>query len=480
MPENSSERPQAGLVAIIASLAALVAFIVVRCRDLTTYGLWMDEVYSVRFARASWPGLIEQTAADAVHPPLFYILLKIWITIGGESLLWLKLLPLLFSIASIFAIYLVARELSVSNGEFAIALIFISPNALLIYYAQELRMYGLLILLSLLSVWAFIRFVNKRGRHPGIVFFVINALFVYTHYFAWLTVAAEGFALVILYRPNLKQFVRHGVGLIIAFLPWVLAVASAAAARGTMSGNLAWIDRPTLMAIPVFLADLQGHFGGLRSTIGIGMVIFMTPLAIWLWQKRRDTETRQLAILLGSLTAVPIVTAFAVSQLFSRSIWVDRYLIATGIPFLMLLALAATRIRPRALSITFLILILGWSLGAGAWNLLYRRERVNWTALAAELTASRDAPVYTNEEWVELPLAEAMSRAGRPRMVQLVRGPSGIDTPEFWFGYRTTTWSGGRSPEDMFAERGCSVTNSAIDRTAMESVSLLHVQCPAA
>src|SRR5713101_8477017 len=79
-----------------------VAILVVsRIWHLTTFSLWTDEIFSLKAARGPWGRMFETLILDKVHPPLFYIILKIWIAIGGQSLLWLKLLPVLTAVATI-------------------------------------------------------------------------------------------------------------------------------------------------------------------------------------------------------------------------------------------------------------------------------------------------------------------------------------------------------------------------------------------
>src|SRR5687767_5467362 len=72
---------------------ALLIFFGARLWRLTATCLWFDEVFSVHAARQSWDVLINFVAADIIHPPLFYAVLKVWIGLGGESLVWLRLLP---------------------------------------------------------------------------------------------------------------------------------------------------------------------------------------------------------------------------------------------------------------------------------------------------------------------------------------------------------------------------------------------------
>lgn len=477
MPEPESSPRGAQLVTILATLVALTLTIYSRLAHLTTYGLWMDEVYSIRIARLSWSGLFDYAAADAVHPPLFYVLLKFWVLVGGESLVWLKIFPLLFAFAAIALVYPLGKELRLRAAEFAVTLLFVSLNTYLVYYAQEVRMYSMLMFLSVLSIWSFLRFVSDKGWRPGFVFFVVNLAMVYTHYFGWLTVGAEGLALVILYRDKWKAFFLHGIGLIVFYLPWVIYVVMTISARGNITGNPAWIDRPPVLAISVLLADLEGHFNGIRSTIAAGMLIVITPLVICLWQNRKDLETRRIAILLGSLAFLPILAAFVLSQITANSVWVDRYLIASAIPFLLLLAVSANRVRPRALSVTFMVLMIVWSLGAGFWNLSLQ-HRVNWSRLAETFNTTPEQPAYVLEEWAAMPLTEMRQRQHpESDAAHVVARVDDIRDSAFWFLYRTSTWKEQQTPEQRFQTRGCAIASSMIDRADSEEVHLLNVQC---
>ena len=132
---------------LLLSLAILL-FILSRFWRLTSSCLWFDEIFSVHAAAHSWSGLVRFVAADIVHPPLFYLLLKIWIAVGGESLLWLRLFPAVVSIAAIIPCVLLAREVKLNTGETALAVLFLAVNGYLIKHAQEVRMYSLLFFFS--------------------------------------------------------------------------------------------------------------------------------------------------------------------------------------------------------------------------------------------------------------------------------------------------------------------------------------------
>src|SRR5687768_6023869 len=121
-------------------------FIGARLWRLTSSCLWVDEIFSVHAARHTWSDLFYFVAADIIHPPLFYVLLKLWITFGGESVRWLRILPALIGIASIIPFTLLCRELKLKPAEVNLALLLLAVNGYLIKYAQEVRMYSLLFL----------------------------------------------------------------------------------------------------------------------------------------------------------------------------------------------------------------------------------------------------------------------------------------------------------------------------------------------
>ena len=104
-------RPRYHAVAILALATAYIAF---RVAHDPGSCLWFDEIFSVHAAEHSWTGLFDFVAKDLIHPPLFYVLLKGWITLGGESLTWLRTFPIVFAAAALIPFYLLTRELKLS------------------------------------------------------------------------------------------------------------------------------------------------------------------------------------------------------------------------------------------------------------------------------------------------------------------------------------------------------------------------------
>jgi len=102
-----------GRIKALALAAMCVLYIAARLWGLADSCLWFDEIFSVHAAEHAWNSLPWFVAQDLIHPPLFYVLLKFWIGIGGDGLLWLRLFPVLFSVIALIPFLLLGRELKV-------------------------------------------------------------------------------------------------------------------------------------------------------------------------------------------------------------------------------------------------------------------------------------------------------------------------------------------------------------------------------
>ena len=138
-------------------------------------------------------------------------------------------------------------ELKLKTSTTIVALSLFAVNGSLIKYAQEVRMYSLLMCLSLFSTWLFSRFYF-RGKNFWLLT-VVNVLLVYTHYFGWLVVFAEIVAILIAQRIKiLRTLLMLGV-IVAAFLPWMFAIFRFAEPGPGVEQNIGWIARPGFAGI---------------------------------------------------------------------------------------------------------------------------------------------------------------------------------------------------------------------------------------
>ena len=376
-------------------------FIATRLYNLTAYSLWGGETFSLEGARLPWGDMFSYVIADIVHPPMFYILLKIWVAIGGESLLWLKLLPTLIGIATFIPFLLLCQELKLKPIELVLALIFVSVNGYLIHYAQELRMYIPFMFLSAWSYWLFLKFFNAESniKKPLLALFVTNLLLIYTHYYGWIVVGMQFLFLALFKRQRLLAFSISAAGLAILFSPWAYFIVRETIGKGGLDSNLDWIPRPELYNLRHFYSNLNGLLG-FRRSMELGIVIFGFPILLWAWRTirsaRQEGKEDQIAFwFLFLLAFVPVVFIYAASQILAQAVWTDRYFIFIAIPYLILVAMSVQRLRPDWLRTGTILILVIWSVQAGvrdlttnrmAWEGVQLGSRIEWESLARDLT----------------------------------------------------------------------------------------------
>lgn len=195
--------------------------------------LWWDEGYSLFFATRDFGTLLERTAVD-IHPPLYYALLQVWIAIAGKSDVAVRWLSVAIGVLTVPVIYALARKLFNRARIALIAACLLAMAPLHIYYSQEVRMYGLVTLLGLGSVYFFMALVEGRGNwFLWAAFILTTAAALYTQYYAAFIIVFEILVLVILSIRDLKLRSRFTFGSLghwlIAFLaiaglylPWVV------------------------------------------------------------------------------------------------------------------------------------------------------------------------------------------------------------------------------------------------------------------
>jgi hypothetical protein len=398
----------------ILFLFLLVLFFTLRLWNISTFSLWGGEGFKMIGVEKSWGEMIAYAVDDGVHPPLIYILLKLWIVVGSQSVLWLKLFPVITSLASIAPFLLLCRELKFRLPETNLALLLLSVNGYLIHYSQELRMYSLFMFLSLCSFWLFIRFFNSPPpQHRQLILLtVINLLAIFTHYYGWVVVGLEFLFLLIWQRHRLLAYSLSVLFLALCFAPWAYLVAREALSSGGMD-EMGWAPKPEITDVLKLYVTFNGPIGNSYTKL-VGFLGFGLPVAIWAWQIIRSGQKQQREEMirfswLAVLPSVPVLALFAISQNMERAMWVDRYFIFIAIPYMMLVAAAVFQIKPVWVRNVWVLLIVLTSLSAGlndlqtnrmAWEYPQLGSRLNWDQVVQQMVAAEGQPtgpipVYT-------------------------------------------------------------------------------------
>jgi mannosyltransferase len=319
-------------------------------RSLSINGqFWMDEALSVGISSHSLtaiPGVLRHDGS----PPLYYLLLHVWMSVFGSSETATHALSLVFGTLTVPASAWVSWSLWGRRAALIAAVLF-ALNPFITAYSQETRMYTLMALLGLLATAGFIHGFIYRRRRYLILFSVCQALLLYTH--AWGIFfgvgAALAFGLVWKLSPaqERRPLLRDGVFSFgaagVLFLPWLPTLLYQATHTGSP-----WDPTPNFGA-PIQIS--RNLMGGDRATTALVLAAAIGLAALWTRARRTSRE----GITMWVLMLLPVGT-LAFGWLVSRfsPAWQYRYFA----PILAALLLLATFGLSRAKGIGLIALAL--------------------------------------------------------------------------------------------------------------------------
>ena len=384
--------------------------------------LWIDEGYSWWDARQSFAHLWSLVPQCDPHPPLYFLLLKGWIALFGDSAAALRTPSALFGIASTAVVYAAGREVDRTTGRgiaWVAALLFaLAPFQ--IYFSNEARPYALLcfgaalILLGARRVAVSdVRAASRDRALLGWIALGLGATIVlWANNTSALLIASLAVGLVLVYFFDRERTLRWRIkpAVIAAFvvaLLWSSDVPLLLAQVREVSDDF-WIQPPNL-------AHLQEE---LHWLIGIDsyqavwpMVALMAGGLALLIRRGRWRE----AIVIASLAILPVALNVAVSATV-KPILLARALIGATPAFMIAIAAAVCMIGNRRMRVAAIVALVA-AHALGAQKLLTATGiKEPWDRIAAVMrydgaasAAISDAVAFVVPNEMALPLAHALA-----------------------------------------------------------------------
>jgi hypothetical protein len=356
---------------LVAALVVMAA--VLRIPNLGR-AYWVDEGISVGIASSPLAQIPHLLRLDG-SPPLFYVLLHLWLRCFGGSPLSTHVLALCISLAVIPVAFWAGRSLFGREAGFATAAL-AATSPFLTWYGTETRMYTLLVGLCLVALTFTVRAVRYRIRRDALGAVVASAAVIYTHNWGLYVVAVT--ALVVLIRAW-RSADRHlargvflcGLGVGVLYAPWLPTLF---AQIGTTAAP--WAVPP---GVADLLADPASMLGG---TLGF---VILPALVYGVWSTRADRPLvdRDATGLLGAIGIGTLAIGWCVSYL--EPSWTVRYLGVTLAALLLAAAgCMASSSRGRAILLGICALCAVWGLiGSLLPNPNARYAKSNVAAVAA-------------------------------------------------------------------------------------------------
>jgi 4-amino-4-deoxy-L-arabinose transferase-like glycosyltransferase len=393
-------------------IVVLLASFGLRTYRLGEQSVWWDEGLAAWAARQSPAAIAAWTSSD-VHPPLYFLVLRYWRLLVGETEFGLRALSVFIGVLTVAASYRLAAALGEGWTGLGAALL-VALSRFDVQWSQEMRMYALAALLAALSLWAAIRLWRGERWVDAAAYVLLMAAGLHTLYlYALVFVVANLAWLIVLSRPGrragrIAQWASAQAAVLILFAPWLIYAlrrmptwSSASPVPVDVFLRIYWtvltVGNPTNVEQYAWL------------TVPL-LILFAGGLAMLLWRGLKDSQAGHalgllvLAILLPAgvvyLVSLPRSTFFYAPQL------APRYLLLFAPAFYVLAAWGASALGERthyAVGVASTAAFVAVAIYGLSSYYPGRILRDDYKSLAATLRAyeqSDDAVLlYTDKDW---------------------------------------------------------------------------------
>ncbi|OGD92196.1 hypothetical protein A3D07_00545 [Candidatus Curtissbacteria bacterium RIFCSPHIGHO2_02_FULL_42_15] len=311
-------------------------------QNYLTRGFWGDEAWTSLISQLPYSDMLKTTAAD-FHPPGYYTVVELVYKFLPPTEIATRSISIIFYLLTLFMVFKLASFVRGKLFGLLTALV-VATNPIFFTYAFEARNYTMFAFAATGSVYFLIELSKKFTRQRIIGFILFSALGIYTHYYMFFVLAAQGIYIMLYDRQILFKMIGTYIVVGLLYLPWIPFLAGQ---LNSVAGDywIGGIDKRT--HFEALLRILGGeHQNVIRPwlfglsvgllTIGIGQHIlrhkFEKPyLLTWLW-----------AVVPFVLATLPGLSIDGVKLPF-RPIFFWRYLIGSSVPLSMVMIHSAQK-----------------------------------------------------------------------------------------------------------------------------------------
>lgn len=372
-------------------LVVYLAFLL-RVIQLDSQSLWRDEVDAIRFSGWSLRTLVIGLFQEGHNGPLFFLLLRPWRYLTGNSEFALRYPSAMMGAVAIPLGYVLARQLGLSRRAGILVSLLLATSPYLVWYGQEAKMYTLLLALVTLAFVAYLKALAGGRLGWWAVFVLATSLSFYTHILAPLMLVVYGVVALLhvnYLRRRWQAWLISMACLTLPYLPlviWQFPLLIEGADRGHPFYPL---RQEIFLLLHLYSSGLF-RFVGLTAIV---LVVFLLLCALFLANRRAAAEslTARKRSLLAAWVLLPIITVYLIS--LRVPVFEDRYLIYIMPPFYLLIVLGIILLREhtRRLAGLCLGLILMINL-MGIWFQQREPVKANFRAAAAQLESQPQPP----------------------------------------------------------------------------------------
>lgn len=281
--------------------------------------------------------------------PLYNILSHFWGNFANSELI-LRMPSVIFNLISVLFIYYFTLQIfNRKTGLISAFMLSISPFN--IHYSQEFRMYSLLAMLSLLSVYFLRLSLSKRNNKFWVGYIIFNIMAINIHHAALSILFAEILFFLFYWTKYKSLRIKWVVSNIIIVFFLSLYINSMIMIMKNYSGW--WIGPVTWQSILITFKNFSVGYNATPLIYSSACVLYFSLLFWGIYTARKDKEN---LLLLCLCIFVPIIILSLISIIF-KPFYVDRFLIASSLFYLVLVAKCIAELKWKYCSVIILIFI---------------------------------------------------------------------------------------------------------------------------
>lgn len=379
---------------MISALVAIDVLLGLVLRFRTRSKLWLDEAQSVNISTHSYGQIIHYLRHDGA-PPLYYVVLHLWMKVVGSTDFDVRALSGVFGVLALVVTYFAARAWwGRFDALLTLAVLAVLPYG--IYFSTETRMYSLVMLLSAGLFWALRSHLDRPRVSSAVVIGLLGSVLLYTHYWAIYLLGIVGlYSLIHIWNRRNSLDRREWLlpaaltGSFVTFLPWVPIFNSQRLHTGTP-----WASAPTVYQIFTWFDGFSVNqsvphvVGSLHTQISI--MVFVTVLIIGIFGYRMMSDSRILQldyqgnpeVRTVSFIVLATMAAGLLTSHFGGSAYVPRYAAVIVVPLCFLVARGIHNFNTPLRILVVLSLFSGAALWTDKWGIGSQRTQAGQIAAA--------------------------------------------------------------------------------------------------
>ena len=343
-------------------LIVLIIASVLRLYHLEYQSVWLDEICSITEANpeVTWSDLEMTILASDPHPQLYFIFLKSMFLVFGYTIFVARIFSAIVGVLGVFAIYLLGKEIMNKNVGLISAFL-LAINAFHLNYSQEVRMYALLFLFTVLSFYRLVLFLKNSTYKNAVWYGIFTGLILFTQFFGLFVLISQLFILLIFFlklnRKDQLQFfyqsLLSGVIMILIFIPAINIFIETTKKKYAVFAPVS-VD---------LIKQIFKDFADNSDTLILISIIIITFYFFFVIKNKlfKNKEESLIILILLSWICItlllPIIRSYLVTPMIS-----SRYFIVILAPLIILVALGIDKISKKKNKTRFISFIFESSL----------------------------------------------------------------------------------------------------------------------